>query len=66
MMDSHKKVQEAACSAFASVAEHAGARLAPYLEGVCQVLQGREERERREERRGEERNDGESVRAQDG
>jgi hypothetical protein len=44
MMDSHKKVQEAACSAFASVAEHAGARLAPYLEGVCQVCGQREER----------------------
>jgi hypothetical protein len=37
MMDSHKKVQEAACSAFSSVAENAGVRLVPYLEGVCQV-----------------------------
>ncbi|KAG8899351.1 hypothetical protein FRC00_001551, partial [Tulasnella sp. 408] len=38
VLDSNKRVQEAGCSAFATLEEDAGARLAPYLEPILRNL----------------------------
>lgn len=38
MLDSNKKVQEAGCSAFATLEEEAGAALVPYLEPILRNL----------------------------
>lgn len=37
-MDSNKRVQEAACSAFATLEEEAATALVPYLGDILQVL----------------------------
>lgn len=38
MLDSNKRVQEAACSAFATLEEEAGTDLLPYLDYIIQIL----------------------------
>ncbi|KAJ1986624.1 hypothetical protein H4R33_003253 [Dimargaris cristalligena] len=38
ILDNNKRVQEAACSAFATIEEEAGAELAPYLDPIIQCL----------------------------
>ena len=38
MLDSNKKVQEAACSAFATLEEEAQGSLLPYMEPILQTL----------------------------
>ena len=38
VLDTNKKVQEAACSAFATLEEEAGERIIPYLPGILQNL----------------------------
>lgn len=38
LLDTNKKVQEAACSAFATLEEEAGALLSPYLEVIVRTL----------------------------